>query len=159
MLALPRNLGLEQQMKNITRTIEGDLVPPKDVTFLELMAHPEKYDGKRIRVSGYYRTGFETSGLFEKEVNQSSFAGFWLDDDSTFARAEDVHRPNDCYLTIEGVFNANERRHLGGWRGSIQNITRITKTKLSFMRSMCAIVILAAVAIVAWHVIRVCRKA
>jgi hypothetical protein len=59
--------------KTSTRTIEGDLVPALAVTFDALLRAPEQFDGKRVRLTGYYHYEFEgaTSALRRKPTTKS----------------------------------------------------------------------------------------
>lgn len=51
------------------RTIEGDLVPARPVSLKELLANPTAFDGKRVRVSGYYHREDHFSSLtFSQEI-------------------------------------------------------------------------------------------
>lgn len=38
--------------------------PPSKVTVQQLLAHPKKYDGRRVDVTGYYTAGMEDSQLW-----------------------------------------------------------------------------------------------
>ena len=51
------------------------------VSIINLIASPEKYDGKFVEVDGYYRYEFEVSGLFltQEHSTASSFSNsIWI---------------------------------------------------------------------------------
>jgi hypothetical protein len=114
--------------KTASRTIEGDLVPAHPVTFETLLRTPEKFDGKRVQLVGYYHHEFEGShfGPTKKADYKESV---WLGGDSTFATPANVKRPNDTFITVEGTFNNGPGGHMGLWPGDVDRVTRIKKTK------------------------------
>ncbi len=99
-------------------------------SLVELIARPELYDGRRIRVIGFINLEFESNhlylsredwehGLFVNGVLVRPPPG--LDSDSGPARK----RPNRQYVIVEGTFNAHMRGHLGVGSGGIDQITRL----------------------------------
>ena len=107
----------------ITRTIESDFAPPRDVTIEELLRFPSKYDGKRVRVTGYYYSESEESNFSEHkgdDIEQS----LSLDGSSTFAKDADLHWVDEGHATVEGTFFNGPGGHWGEWPGEIQRLTR-----------------------------------
>lgn len=117
--------GIESAQK--THVIEGDLTPPQTVALRELLAHPEKYEGKRVRVSGYYsraQFGYQMlavnkSALSQKTVSykeKTELGGF-----SKFAKSDEARAGkvsfNNCYVTVEGSFH-------GSYIGRITKLTK-----------------------------------
>ena len=99
-------------------------------SLLTLIARPELFDGKPVRVIGYVHFEFEGNGLY---VSQDSYEhgvtrnGIWIDppwefeSDSATARRQ----PNDRYAIVEGTFSAHDRGHLGLWGGALERVTRL----------------------------------
>ena len=107
---------------------EGDDQPCVATTLEELLAHPEKYHGRRIRVTGYHHTEFEHSSLSAGLASIRKYKeSVWLGGISHFAKPEDVFSHNDVFITVEGTFTAGERGHLGLWAGEIDRLTKIEK--------------------------------
>ena len=54
---------------------------PIDVTLVQLIANPEKFDGKQIRVIGFLRLEFEGNVLYlhREDYENSLFDGIWVD--------------------------------------------------------------------------------
>jgi hypothetical protein len=94
---------------------------PLRVGMIQLLATPEKFDGKLIQVSGFLRLEFEGNALYlhEEDYRHHLFKnGVWVD----LAQSDSV---NMHYVLIEGVFTATHHGHLGLFGGSIEKITRV----------------------------------
>lgn len=107
---------------------QGDDQPCVAVTLPELLATPEKYHGKRVRVSGYHHAEFEHSSLSAgpdsiRKYNES----VWLGGMSHYAKPADVVSHNDAFITVEGAFTGGSGGHLGLWAGEIDRLTKIEK--------------------------------
>ena len=111
-----------------TRTIEGDLVPARAVSFAALLRNPQPFDGKRIRLTGYYHGQFEGSnfGPTKRADYQESV---WLGGVSTFATSGSVKRLNDTFITADGTFDLGPGGHMGLWPGELTRLTRRVKAK------------------------------
>jgi hypothetical protein len=89
-----------------------------------LVANPKEFDGKRVQVIGFVHLEFEGNGIY---ANQEDYKyslywnGLWLSIPKT--DVSQYMKYNDSYVTVEGIFNANHKGHLGFWSGSIENIT------------------------------------
>ena len=103
--------------------MEGDFQPTRDVTVAQLLATPGQFDGKRVRVTGYYHSEFEDSSLYDKKGDDFSKA-VWVDGQSTFAKETDLHWTDDGHATIEGTFLKGPGGHMGAFSGEIQRITK-----------------------------------
>jgi hypothetical protein len=98
---------------------------PVDVTMIQLIASPEKFDGKLIRVIGFLRLEFEGDALYlhrEDYENTLLGNGIWVDVTPEIAKESDTLNMN--YVLLEGVFSSSERGHMGMWSGSITSIRR-----------------------------------
>src|SRR6266498_4920654 len=99
-------------------------------SLVELIARPELYDGKRVRVIGFVNFEFEGNALYiSKEDWQRSIArnGLWIDPPQRFETdsAPSKVQPNRRYVLVEGTFNAQTPGHLGMWSGAIERVTRL----------------------------------
>jgi hypothetical protein len=98
---------------------------PLIVSLLQLIATPEKFDKKPIRVVGFLRLEFEGNALYlhrEDYENAISGNGIWVDVSAEMARQE--ANLNMHYVLLQGIFNANDRGHMSLWSGSIKKIRR-----------------------------------
>lgn len=111
-----------------TRTIEGDFIPARPVTFQTLLKSPKRFDGKRVRLTGYYHHEFEDS-TFGPRKGASYKESVWLNDVSFFAKKADVRWSNDKFITVEGTFNMGPGGHVGLWAGEIHRVTKIKISK------------------------------
>ena len=94
------------------------------VSIIQLLADPQKYDGKKIRVSGYVHIEDENTGIYlhKEDLTHHLYAnGLWI------IFLENTFNPEcrDQYAVVEGIFDAKNTGHLGLWNGAI-NITKCT---------------------------------
>ena len=98
---------------------------PQDVSMVQMIANPEKFDGHRVRIIGFVKLEFEGNAIY---LHQEDFDhgmtrnGLWLnisEDIRTRSKEFDGH-----YCLIEGKFNAGAKGHLGMFSGSIEDINR-----------------------------------
>ncbi len=112
------------QRERVTRTIQGETVEPTPVDFPTLLASPSHYDGKRIRISGYYDLEFEGSSFAATPEDIDNYdQALWLGGSSTFADPKDIDTDSEVYATIDGTFELGPGGHLGLWVGELQRIT------------------------------------
>ena len=94
------------------------------VSIIQLIASPEKYDGKVVRLEGVTNIEFEGNGIYlSKEhwkADVQSFA-IWMD------LSEELEKGrkwlNGKYCIVEGTFHATDRGHMGLYMGSLSNIS------------------------------------
>ncbi|MCX6992652.1 MAG: hypothetical protein NT011_05835 [Kiritimatiellaeota bacterium] len=95
-----------------------------DVSMIQLVASPEKYEGKYVRVMGFLRLKFEGNGLYlhREDYEKSLYKnGVWVH----VAETEANRKFNMKYVLIEGTFDSKDKGHMGLWSGAIKDIKRI----------------------------------
>ncbi len=111
--------------RRATRTLEGETVAPTDVDFPTLLASPQAFDGKRIRITGYYHNEFEGSSFAATPADIDNYdEAIWLGGNSTFADPGRFDRGNNVTATVEGTFNIGPGGHMGLWMGELNRLTR-----------------------------------
>lgn len=98
---------------------------PTDVTLVQLIANPEKFDGRLIRVIGFLRLAFEGNVLYlhrEDYENAILGNGIWVE--VTPAITTQSATLNVHYVLLEGVFSSRNRGHMSMWSGAIKQIGR-----------------------------------
>jgi hypothetical protein len=98
---------------------------PTNVTLVQLIASPEKFDGKLIRVVGFLRLEFEGNVLYlhrQDYENAILGNGIWVD--TTPAITKQSAALNMHYVLFEGIFSSIDRGHMGMWSGAIRQIRR-----------------------------------
>jgi hypothetical protein len=98
---------------------------PTDVTLVRLIANPETFDGKLIRVIGFLRLEFEGNVLYlhrEDYENAILGDGIWVDVTPVVAKQSATLNMN--YVLLEGIFSAGERGHMGMWSGTVRQVRR-----------------------------------
>jgi hypothetical protein len=101
-------------------------VEPIDVSMVQLIATPERFDGKPIRVIGFLHLEFEGNALYLHETDfchsisaNAIWVGVgWPPDDKYVARS-------NSYVLLEGVFDARSKGHMSMFAGSVRNVTRL----------------------------------
>jgi len=110
-----------------------------NVSIINLIATPEKYDGKLVRVTGVGRYEFESNALFLSEEdyeNNITLNAVSLDYnyDKLKVKSHELDKMNGDYVAVEGVFNSNNC----GWllspcSGTIEKVSSyrdVTSTNL-----------------------------
>jgi len=128
-LAFAKRMGVDQPEKpesSVTES-EGDLQPVRDVSLAEVLAFPEKYQGQRISVVGYYRNEFEGQSFSIGPSGYDSVleSSLWRSELSSFAKAADIDDREEGWLRIDGVFLRGPAGHMGAYRGEIVRLTRV----------------------------------
>jgi hypothetical protein len=93
-------------------------------SIVQLLARPEVFDGKKVRVVGFIHLEDEGNGIYlhqEDYQRQLYVNGLWVELRNGI-KVES--RCQDRYVLIEGVFHATDRGHLGLWNGAIRDVTR-----------------------------------
>ena len=113
---------------------------PLGLSLVQLIANPDRYEGKRVRVKGYCHLEFEEQSLYlhreDADLMNTSNA-VWLE-----LEASDVDqaKPNEQFVLVEGIFTGKSRGHLGAWSGTIRDITRLeralTRSEFNLIRQL-----------------------
>ena len=105
---------------------------PVHVSMLTLLANPEKYDGKVVRVEGVGRLEFENTNLYVNLESQTEGIfrdTIWLVVELSSEECQDMIGLNGQYVTVEGIYNMKNKGHFDGSNGAIENITRYELVK------------------------------
>jgi len=99
----------------------------KDVSLIQLIAQPERFDGKPVRFIGFLRIEFEGNAIYlhrEDFDHAISNNGVWVDipTDMTKHQRDEV---NMHYVICAGVFRADNRGHMDMFSGAITNVRRL----------------------------------
>ena len=99
---------------------------PTDVSLVNLISTPDRYDGKLVLVSGFMHLEFEGDGLYlhQDDFTHSQYKnGLWI----SFAAntATDAKRFSDSYVVVVGTFRSKSKGHMGLWSGAISDVPRI----------------------------------
>ena len=95
---------------------------PENVSMVQLIATPEKFDGKMVAVIGFLRLEFEGNELYLHEddyKNAISKNGIWV---GTREVKWDADKLNMHYVLLVGTFNASNKGHMSAASASISAI-------------------------------------
>jgi hypothetical protein len=85
---------------------------PERVTLVQLIADPQKFDGKLIRVIGFLRLEFEGDVLYlHREDYEHAILGDGVWVDATPEITKQRETLNMHYVLLEGVFDSKDRGH------------------------------------------------
>lgn len=109
---------------------------PVNVTLVQLIASPEKFDGKLIRVIGFLRLEFEGDVLYlHREDYEYAILGNGIWVEVTPEMTKRKAKLNMHYVLLEGIFSSKERGHMGMWSGTIKKIGRAEFWKFANSKS------------------------
>ena len=97
---------------------------PQNVSIIQLIATPEKYDGKLVRVVGVGNLEFEGNAihLSKEDLSYGTHNPIWLDfRNNTTIPYEGAKQYNGKYVIVEGIFKND---YSGLFHGAITDITR-----------------------------------
>ena len=100
---------------------------PTDVSMVQLVATPERYQGKVIRVVAFLHIEFEGNGLYthEEDYRRSLYKnGVWVD--LSGRSYSDASKLNNSYVIAVGTFDATTMGHLGLWSGTLKDVQRLS---------------------------------
>jgi hypothetical protein len=98
---------------------------PIGVSLYQLVATPERFDGKLVRAIGYVHLDFESNGLYPHEQDYEHAIprnGIWVELGDCSNR--DEHTLSDSYVLLEGRFSSQDQGHLGLWSGALLDVSR-----------------------------------
>lgn len=98
----------------------------KDVTMIQLIATPEKYDGQLVRVIGVGNLEFEGNciSLSKEDLKYGVGNSIWIELGEKAISYEEARKFNGEYVIIEGTFDKDDCGHMDMFCGSIKNISR-----------------------------------
>ena len=97
----------------------------EDVSIINLIATPEKYNGKCVRIRGMLATGHESNAIFLDEGSYKNF--IYANSISLVLTSQQVEHfsgGNGAYALVEGMFEQEMQTDLS-FQGRIKKISRI----------------------------------
>jgi hypothetical protein len=101
---------------------------PLSVSLVQLIAAPNDFNGKYVRVQGFVCIEHEGTAIYlhrEDWEHMLTRNGLWLAANETTPEGSREEAVNGRYALIEGRFVAEKKGHRGLWSGSIEEITRM----------------------------------
>lgn len=98
----------------------------KDVTMVQLIATPEKYDGQLVRVIGVGNLEFEGNciSLSREDLKYGIGNSIWIELGQKTISYNEAKEFNGAYVIVEGIFDKDDCGHMDMFCGSIKNISR-----------------------------------
>jgi hypothetical protein len=112
----------------------ADRTKPKveEVSLVQVLASPQKFDGRDIMVTGYYLSkGNENSTLYlsrddARIGNISSGIAIAGYQNGRVITSEAFNKRQSCFLAVSGKFRAGPTGHMGLWPGMIESVTGVS---------------------------------
>lgn len=101
---------------------------PLSVSMLQLIATPDAFDRKYLRVQGFVRIEHEGTAIYlhrEDAEHMLTKNGLWLAAGDSAPEVSKEAQVKDRYALIEGRFAATKKGHRGLWSGTIEDISRM----------------------------------
>lgn len=97
-----------------------------EVSMVQLLSTPEKYDGNLVRVIGVGNLEFEGNYLSLSKEDHKYGAGnsVWIELGEKAISYDEAKEYNGKYVIVEGLFDKDDRGHFDMFCGSIKNISR-----------------------------------
>jgi hypothetical protein len=100
----------------------------RDVSMIQLIVNPERYDGSPIRVIAFLNLEFEGDALYlHREDYQKSIFSNAISISLTDRQIALSTKLSGGYVLVEGIFREKNRGHFGMFSGSIEQITQIQR--------------------------------
>jgi hypothetical protein len=93
---------------------------------IQLIATPERFDGKRIRVTGYLNIQFEDMALYlhEEDCMQGiQKNAFWIELPNSLSQTP------AGYVTVEAVLDPSRHGHLSAYQGTLTDVTSLDRNR------------------------------
>jgi hypothetical protein len=121
------NTQKQQLIENASKLSAADSCKDiNDVSIIQLISNPEKFDGKCVRLIGFVHLEFEGDAMYLHEVdyeNRLTKNGLWLEISEDFY-GKDKQKYTHKYVLVEGIFSANNEGYMNLFSGAIENIKR-----------------------------------
>lgn len=99
----------------------------KRTSIINLIATPEKYDKRVVRIKGFLNLEFEGNAIY---LNKEDYTlgidknAIWIDTNSAIDSAH-YYNCNHQYVIIEGTFIMNNKGHNDSYSGAITKVARV----------------------------------
>ncbi len=93
------------------------------VSIVQLLANPEKYEGKLISARGFVRLEFEGNAIYlhKEDYEQSLYSnGLWLN--AKDCKRVDGQEFDTGYAWVTAHFTARHHGHMGLWSGALEDV-------------------------------------
>ena len=99
----------------------------ESVSLIQLIATPERYEGRLIQVVGFIRLQFEGNAIYlHREDYESGLTenGLWLDTRSCKTRPRSSANFTKGYALVSARFTVTRRGHEDAYRGELYDVRR-----------------------------------
>lgn len=94
-----------------------------EVSLIQLIATPEKFNGKNVSTIGFFHGGNESSAIYlsqEDALIQNKRSGIAIGGNAPSVKNKpQPHIPQNNYISVSGLFHTGQGGHGGLWQGMI----------------------------------------
>jgi len=98
-----------------------------DVSLIQLIANPQLYEDKRVRITGFVDLQYEGDAIYlhQEDFNHGlTKNGLWINLPSNITQQQ-IRAINDHYVICTGRFVAKNHGHMGLFSGGMTDVTRL----------------------------------
>jgi hypothetical protein len=120
---LPQRLFAAMLLLNLGGVPFAHAAATQPVSMQQVVAEPQRFDGQRIRVSGFLRLEFDRNALYlsRNDFNES-VAAHALRLELSNSQLRSLGKLNNGRVSVEGTFAAKKG---GPWAGSLHRVAEI----------------------------------
>jgi hypothetical protein len=105
-----------------------------EVSYIQLLSHPERFHGKRIEVRGFANIEYEgTALLLDREYAEGGLPGIWIDFEDGVNPLwppgvdfpEDLRKFHGGYVVVVATFDMYSHGHFGAYLGTLRKVEKI----------------------------------
>lgn len=100
------------------------------VSLIQIINNQDEFDGKKVRVQGYFILAFEENVLYLSKTdyeNYNSKNGIWLSVSKEFVKSQNIEPPYKGYVVVEGVFRKDRKGITSLYNGNLDDIEYISR--------------------------------
>ncbi|MNM57512.1 hypothetical protein D3C81_687150 [compost metagenome] len=98
----------------------------QDVSLIQLIANPDQFNGKDVRVIGFLHLEFEGDAVYShRDDYEYSIHKNSVSINLSESQIGSWRKLSGGYVIVQGRFNSVDQGHFGARSGSLQNITRL----------------------------------
>jgi hypothetical protein len=100
------------------------------VSMIQLISNPDKYDGKKVEIYGYFIIAFEESVIYLNKTDYdiaNTKNGIWLSVSKEFIKSQNIELPYKGYIGIDGIFLKNKKNSTSSYSGTLTDIDYVSR--------------------------------
>lgn len=113
---------------NYQQTTNTKNANTNDVSIIAIISNPDKFHNKHVHVEGYFTLQHEEYAIYfsKSDYENGLFKnGIFLDISKDFVMTQNIDKPFNGYIAIEGIFNKKKLGSNDSFSGTLEEISYI----------------------------------